>query len=72
MCDIYSINPVWLINGNENVNMFLDVSDSLVSTLATKYGLSEFETKFLKEFLQLSSEERAVLEVLHNRLKNDE
>lgn len=72
MCDVYSINPAWLIDGLNDETMFLDTADSLIATVASKYGLSEFETKFLKEFLKLSAEERAVLEVLHNRLKDSE
>lgn len=72
MCKIYDINQQWLIDGNENVSMFADVSDALINAVSDKYGLSEFETKFLKEFLKLSAEERAVLEVLHNRLKDNE
>ena len=62
ICAKFSINESWL--ANEQGRMMLDSENTLFSSFAKQYNLSEAEQRAARYLLQLSSEERQ--QILHH------
>lgn len=62
VCNTYNINEEWLKFGTGE--MFIENDSSIVSELASEYNLDSKSVKFIEAFLNLTSEQRDVLQDL--------
>lgn len=58
MCRIYDINYDWLMYGEGNRDA--DSDDSIVMTIKEKYDIDDLDEKIIREYLELTPEERKV------------
>ncbi|MCL1999695.1 MAG: helix-turn-helix domain-containing protein [Turicibacter sp.] len=59
ICREYGVNEIWLRTGEGE--MFLDSQVELLNYATKKYDLDEFEIKFAKQYLTLTSEQKMTI-----------
>ncbi len=62
ICNEFNVNEEWLRNGTGE--MFIEKDSTIVAELASEYNLDLKGVKFIEAFLNLTSEQQAVLQGL--------
>lgn len=58
ICKEFNVNYSWLVKGTGDI--FVETDDALLQALKEEYNLEDMHLKLIKEFLQLSDQEKDV------------